>query len=157
MRKLSALTALLASAAAVAPGAAQSGDFTPYKGPHACKLLTPALASSVIGKGPRLTINKTPSKFVTHCQYSTKPAFVDVKAGTWHWINPFAGSDQQRVKGLGDEAWISPQGLYVRKGDNGISVNVAIVGTYAGVAADKVQAKEYALEKALAPKLLAGL
>ena len=157
MRKLSALIALFASAAAVTAGAAQSDQFTPYKGPHACTLLTAALAKSVVGKGAHLTRKATPSKYKTQCQYTSSTGFVTVEAGTWAWIKPFPESQEKRVQGIGDEAWIRPIGLLVRKGDNGISVDVAIIGTYSGAAADKVRAKQDQLEKSLAPKLLAQL
>lgn len=150
------LVALCASAV-VAGTAAHAGPFgNPYSGPHACKLLTAPLAQSVVGKDARLTRSTTPSKFVTNCQYTSGTGFVDVKAGSWGWLKPFPGQGT-RVSGIGDEAWISPLGLVVRKGDRAINVLVAITGRFSGSAAKEVQARQYALEKSLAPKLLASL
>jgi hypothetical protein len=151
-----ALAALCASVV-VAGTAAQAGPFgNPYSGPHACALLTAPLAQSVAGKDARQTRSTTPSKFETLCQFTSRTGFVTLKAGTWGWLKPHPGQGT-RVAGLGDEAWISPMGLVVRKGDRAINLLVAITGSYTGPAADTVQARQYALEKGLAPKLLSAL
>ncbi len=151
-----ALVALCVSAV-VADTAAHAGPFgNPYSGPHACELLTAPLAQSVIGKDARLKRSATPSKFETNCQYTSRTGFVIVKTGSWGWLKPFPGQGT-RVSSIGDEAWISPLGLVVRKGDRAINVLVAIAGTFSGSAADKVQARQDDLEKSLAPKLLGPL
>lgn len=135
---------------------AQAGPFgTPYSGPHACALLTTALAQSVIGKDARRTRSAAPNKWETDCQYTSSTGFVTVKAGSWGWLKPMGKT--AAVSGLGDEAWIGPMGLVVRKGERAISVLVAITGTYAGQAAAQIETRQHNLEKGLAPKLLASL
>lgn len=154
-----AIVALLGVCAATATiGAAwAAGPFgDPYKGPQACHLLTAALAKSVIGKDAHLTRSTKPNAFETTCQYNSSTAFVTVEAGNWAWLKPFPG-EGTKVARLGDEAWISSLELVVRKGDRAIKVDVAIVGTFNGSAAASVTAREQALEKQLAAKLLKSL
>ena len=165
MRKaLSVLILLSAAVLAIESGCsgggpAASGGAGPsgaaYSGPHACALLTAALAQSVIGNDARQSQNTKPSQFVTRCQYRSKLGNVSVEAGMWKWLKPLASSTP--VPALGDEASINPMGLSVRKGDSGIRVVVAITGTFSGAAADQDTARQSQLEKRLAPKLLSKL
>ena len=126
-----------------------------YSGPHACTVLTAALAQSAIGSDAKLAQSIKPSQFVTQCQYRGKLGAVTVRTGTWGWLKTM--STGTPVPRMGDEASINPMGLFIRKGDRALAVQVSITGDFYGAAADRDTARQYQLEKQLAPKLLSKL
>jgi hypothetical protein len=158
MRKaISGFIVLSAAVLAIESGCSGAGSpfGADYSGPHACALLTPALAQSAIGSDAKLAQSIKPSQFVTQCQYRGKVAAVTVRTGTWGWLKAMAAGTP--LPRMGDEASINPMGLFVRKGDRGLTVLVSIYGEFSGAAADTVEARQYQLEKQLAPKLLSKL
>lgn len=128
-----------------------------YKGPHACQLLTAALAKSVLGSGVQRTRSAKPSSVDTQCQYRNAVGNVTVEAGNWAWIGKTPSSQAKPVSGIGDEASVSPLGLVARKGDRGIKVLVAITGEFSGAAATRIESRQAKLQQKLAKQLVAGL
>lgn len=125
-----------------------------YTGPAACALLTAPLAQSVIGAQAKQTSSEKLSDYVTTCQYRNGLDTVSVEAGSWGWYSHTAKGPA--VAGLGDEAYMSPSGLLVRKGGNAILVNLTIAGDFREPVA-KSAAREDKLKKQLAAKLIAGI
>lgn len=148
------------SSAQVDPGSASGGtpvaNSAPAGRPDACKLLTAQLAESVIGKPAKQSMHAQPNPQETHCQYKNTKAFVDVIVGPWTYVKSI-DPNAKSVSGIGDEAQDAAAGLAVRKGDDGMTVLVAIVGNYNGAAATSVEAKQLNLEEKLAKALLPGL
>src|SRR5947209_8183484 len=125
-----------------------------YSGPEACALLTAPLARSVIGAQAKQTSSEKLSDYVTKCEYRNGLNTVSVEAGSWGWYSHTAKGPA--VTGLGDEAYMSPSGLLVRKGGSAILVDLTITGDFRTPVA-KTQAREDMLKKQLAAKLVAGL
>jgi hypothetical protein len=143
-------------------GSGNSGGTTPTTSaapaarPDACKLLTAQLAASVIGKPAKQSMHAQPNPQETHCQYKNTKAFVDVIVGPWTYVKSI-DPNAKSVSGIGDDAEAAASGLGVRKGTDGMTVLVAIVGNYSGVNATNIEAKQLQLEEKLAKKLLPGL
>jgi hypothetical protein len=97
-----------------------------------------------------------PNPQETHCQYKNSKAFVDVIVGPWTYVKSI-DPNAKNVSGIGDEAQSAAAGLAVRKGDDGMTVLVAIVGNFSGVNATNVEKKQVQLEEKLAKSLLPGL
>ena len=125
-----------------------------YTGPTACALLTAPLASSVIGNPAKQTSSEKLSDYVTKCEYANGLNTVSVEAGSWGWYSHTAKGPA--VAGLGDEAYMSPSGLLVRKAGNAILVNLTVSGDFREPVA-KSAAREDKLKKQLAAKLIANL
>ncbi|HET9393867.1 MAG TPA: hypothetical protein VFO29_10170 [Candidatus Rubrimentiphilum sp.] len=125
-----------------------------YTGPTACALLTAPLAQSVIGAQAKQTSSEKLSDYVTTCEYRNGLNTVSVEAGSWGWYSHTAKGPA--VAGIGDEAYMSPSGLLVRKGGNGILVNLTVTGDFREPVA-KSAAREDKLKKELASKLVANI
>jgi hypothetical protein len=136
-------------------GTTPTSSAAPAARPDACKLLTAQLAASVIGKAKQ-SMHAQPNPQETHCQYKNTKAFVDVIVGPWTYVKTI-DPNAKSVSGIGDEAEASAAGLDVRKGDDGMTVQVAVFGTFHGVDATNIEAKQLQLEEKLAKKLLPGL
>ncbi len=77
--------------------------------------------------------------------------------GDWRMLHT-ANPTETKVAGLGNEAYTSPSGVYVRKGAIGMSVNVIVEsGSFWGVAADDALAQMANAEKKVAIALLPRL
>jgi hypothetical protein len=128
---------------------------------HACDLLTPAIAKTLIGATAHQTIRAQPNPHMTHCHYASGTGSVDVLVSDrWDFVN--MGQEhvpgEKALAGLGDEAHINSVTLRVRKGSRGIEITATgAAGTYMGAAADAEAAHGQALEiktaKALLPRL----
>lgn len=125
-----------------------------YSGPQACTLLTAPLAQSVIGAQAKQTSSEKLSDYVTKCEYRNGLNTVSVEAGSWGWYSHT--SKGPVVAGLGDEAYMTSSGLLVRKGANGILVDLTVTGDFREPVA-KSAAREDKLKKQLAAKLVAGM
>ena len=128
---------------------------------HACDLLTPAIAKSLIGAAAHQTMRAQPNPHMTHCHYLGAGASVDViVSDRWDFIN----SGQEHVPGdkplagLGDEAHVNSVTLRVRKGSHSMEITATGPGgTYIGAAADAQTARGQALEIKTAKTLLPRL
>jgi hypothetical protein len=149
--KRSMAIVLGAAAIAVLTGCPFGGN---YSGPVACTLLTAALARSVIGNQAKQTISEKLSEFDTKCEYRNGLNVVSVEAGGWGWFKHTVAGPA--VPGLGDEAYMTPPGLLVRKGDRAVLVDVSVADRL-GTPVAQTQAREDKLKKQLAAKLVAGL
>ncbi len=143
------------------PSAAARGDgetATPTAAtPNACDVLDAATARKYLGDGAVLRRKAQPNPRMTQCQYGSDKGVITVMVGPWSMIH-MATSGDKPVAGLGDEAYVGPTGLYVRKGDRAIDLNVMVVaGEFWGKAADDVEAQTIAAEEKVAPDLLARL
>jgi hypothetical protein len=123
----------------------------------ACQVLTSDLVTPVIGDDAKQTRDAQPNPHETQCQFTSSSAAINVMVGDWSVIKPI-DSQEQTVSGIGDEAYISPLGLAVRKGSRGFALDASLAfGDFNGTAADSLQAKQDQVEKGLAPKLLAKI
>jgi hypothetical protein len=125
--------------------------------PNACDVLTDAVARKYLGDGAQLKRKAQTNAQMSQCQYGSDKGVITVMVGPWfmlHTTNP----TEKPAAGLGDEAYSSPGGLYVRKGDHGVSIDVIVSsGEYWGVAAEGAEARMEAAEAKVAPDLLARL
>lgn len=157
------MAALAATACAPKPTAAgagrSDGDTTrPLAAtPNACDVLDAATARKYLGDGAQLRRKAQPNPRMTQCQYGSDKGVITVMVGPWSMVH-MATSQDKPVTGLGDEAYASPGGLYVRKGERAIDINVMVAsGEFWGKAADDVEAQTIAAEEKVAPGLLARL
>ena len=150
---VAALTAAIALAGCFDFGKPSGNPLgAPYTGPHACTLLTPAIAQSVIGKDAHRTQKMSPSSVVTQCQYNGKAGMITVEAGTWKWLKPTTSTTP--VPGVGDQASADAFALIVRKGSRAISIDVSLLGPAAlGDTSGQRVTREKDLAKKLLPKL----
>jgi hypothetical protein len=119
--------------------------------------LTSDLVTPVIGDDAKQTRDAQPNPHETQCQFTSSSGAINVMVGDWSVIKPI-DSQEQTVSGIGDEAYISPLGLAVRKGSRGFALDASLAfGDFNGSAADSLQAKQDQAEKDLAPKLLAKI
>ena len=145
-----------AGTAPTAPNQA-SGNNPPTAVLTACQVLTSDLVTPVIGDDAKQARDAQPNPHETQCQFTSSTGAINVMVGDWSVIKPI-DSQEQRVSGIGDEAYISPLGLAVRKGSRGFDLDVSLAfGDFNGSAADSLQAKQDQAEKDLAPKLLARI
>ena len=102
--------------------------------------------------------NAQPNPRMTQCQWgSAKGGVITVMSGPWDMVYMGSGKDEA-VAGLGDEAHISASGLYVKKGDHGINVDIITEsGAFWGKEADDLEARQKAAEKKVAPDLIANM
>jgi hypothetical protein len=128
---------------------------------HACDLLTPAIARSLIGAAAHQTMRAQPNPHMTHCHYLGSGASVDViVSDRWDFVN--VGQEhvpgEKPLAGLGDEAHVNSVTLRVRKGSHGMEITATGPGgTYTGAAADAETARGQALEIKTAKTLLPRL
>jgi hypothetical protein len=147
-----------AASSAGSGATASSGGGTP----NACTVLSPALAKSTLSASVHRTIKAQPNPHETHCQYQSHTGAVDVMVGDWTFINlGGAGSPADPAKpvsGIGDQAYITSTDLVVRKGNEGIELDVTpMAGSFSGDAATQQQRIQDAMEKKLALKLVGRL
>jgi hypothetical protein len=129
---------------------------------HACDLLTPAIARSLIGAAAHQTMRAQPNPHMTHCHYLGGTGSVDVMVSDrWDFIDNVAQQHMigdKAVAGLGDEARINSVTLRVRKGSHGMEITATgPPGEYVGAAADTQTARGQALEIKTAKTLLPRL
>jgi hypothetical protein len=123
----------------------------------ACDILTEDVAKKYLGSGATLRRKAQPNPRMTQCQWASENGAISVMTGPWGMV--YTGTSQdQSVTGLGDEAHIGPTGLFVRKGDRGLDINVIVQGgEFWGSAADDITARTAKAEKKVAPDLVAKL
>jgi hypothetical protein len=115
--------------------------------PRACDLLTPDTVKPVLGADAALA-----QDMPRLCAYRSSTGFASAAVGNWPTINP-AGSGQQPVPGLGDEAFFYASDLYVRKGLLGLRISLSR-GLFGGPDGDTKQNEaEQAIAQQLLPKL----
>jgi hypothetical protein len=119
--------------------------------PTACQVLTGDVVTPVIGEDAKQTRDAQPNPNETQCQFTSSTAAINLMVGDWSVIKPI-DSQEQTVSGIGDEAYISPLGLAVRKGSHRFALDASLAfGDFNGSAADSLQAKQDQAEKDLAP------
>jgi hypothetical protein len=125
--------------------------------PNACDVLTDAVAKKLLGDSAHLTRRAQPNPHMSQCQYSSTNGQITIMVGDWKMIHDSNPQDKA-VAGLGDEAYDTPGGLDVRKGDIGLNVGVIVEsGEFWGSAADDALAQMSAAEKKVAAELLSHL
>lgn len=125
--------------------------------PNACDVLSEAIAKKYLGPDAVLKRKAQPNPKMTQCQYGSDKGIITVMVGPWSMVYD-ASPDDKTVTGLGDEAHDSFSGLYVRKGDRGVEIDVMVAsGEFWGKAADDVEAQTTAAEHKVAPDIIAGL
>jgi hypothetical protein len=125
--------------------------------PNACDVLSEAVAKKYLGPAAALTRKAQPNAHMTQCQWTDDNGQITVMVGPWDMVHT-GTPDDKPVAGLGDEAYIGPGGLFVRKGGGGISVMVIVAsGEFWGAAADKMEDQMADTEKKVAPDLVANL
>jgi hypothetical protein len=126
-------------------------------GPNACDVLNDAAAKQLLGDSAHLTRKAQPNPHMTQCQYTSPNGQITIMVGDWkmlHDDNP----QNKVIAGLGDEAYDTPSGVDVRKGDIGMNVDVMVAsGEFWGKAADDMLAQTDAAEKKVAAALLPNL
>ena len=125
--------------------------------PNACDVLDAAVARKYLGDGAQLRRKAQPNPRMTQCQWGSDKGVITVMVGPWSMVH-MATSGDKPVTGIGDEAYDGVGGLYVRKGDKGIDIDVMVAsGEFWGKAADDVEAQTIAAEAKVAPDLVAKL
>jgi hypothetical protein len=127
-------------------------------GKRACDILTETVAKKYLGPDAALRRDAQPNPRMTQCQWgSAKGGVITVISGPWDMVYDASPKDEA-VAGLGDEAHMGASGLYVRKGDHGINIDVMTEsGEFWGKEADDLEARTKAAEKKVAPDLIANL
>jgi hypothetical protein len=124
--------------------------------PGACSVLTEAIAKKYLGAAAVLKRDAHPNPRVSVCQYAGDHGAITVESGPWDMVDTKTG-DAKPVAGLGDEAHSGPIGLFVRKGDHGLSIIVITAsGEFWGAAADDMQARNQAAARKVAVDLAAN-
>jgi len=125
--------------------------------PNACDVLNEAIAKKYLGDGAQLRRKAQPNPKMTQCQYGSDRGAITVMVGPWDMVHMATPIDKPQA-GIGDEAYNGAGGLYVRKGDLGIEIDVMVAsGEFWGKAADDLEAQTLAAEIKVAPDLLARL
>jgi hypothetical protein len=125
--------------------------------PNACDVLTDATAKQLLGDSAKLSRKAQPNPHMSQCQYSSPNGQISIMVGDWKMVHTSNPQDKA-VAGLGDEAYDSPGGLDVRKGDIGMNIVVIVQsGEFWGKAADDALAQMSAAEKKVAVALLPNL
>lgn len=124
--------------------------------PNACAVLTEAIARKYLGAAAKLNRKVQPNPKISQCQWGDDHGAITVEAGPWDMVYTKTGED--KPAGFGDESYDAPSGLYVRKGDVGVSINVIVAGgEFWGKAADDAESQTVAAEHKVAPDLIARL
>jgi hypothetical protein len=125
--------------------------------PKACDVLTEAIAKKYLGPAAALRRDVQTNSRASQCQYGDENGLITVEVGQWEAVNVPMTTDKS-VPGLGDESHVGPGGVYVRKGDVGLNVDVMVgSGEFWGSAADDMEAQTEAAAKKVAPDLVAKL
>jgi hypothetical protein len=140
---------------AATPTAAAGPHFV--SGPNACDVLTDAAAKQLLGDSAKLVRKVQTNPYMSQCQYSSSNGVITVMVGDWKMIHTSSPQDKA-IAGLGDEAYDTPGGVDVRKGEVGLSTNVIVSsGEFWGNAADDALAQMDAAERKVAAALLPNL
>jgi hypothetical protein len=121
--------------------------------PNACQVLTLDLVTPVIGDDASQSISAQPNPRETHCQYKGSNGWIDAMVGEWSVIHLVSEPGEQSVSGIGDQAYISSEGLSVRKGSHGFQVNVVLTSGDSSTQDDRQQQAEKDLAAKMLPKL----
>lgn len=126
-------------------------------GPNACDVLDDAAAKQLLGDTAKLARKAQPNPYMTQCQYTSGNGAITLMVGDWKMIHT-ANPQDKTIPGLGDEAYDAPDGVKVRKGDVGMTVNVIVAsGEFWGKAADDMLSRQDAAERKVAVALLPKL
>jgi hypothetical protein len=124
--------------------------------PNACAVLTEEIARKYLGAAAQLKRKAQPNARMSQCQWGDDHGAITVEVGAWDTVYTKTGED--KPAGFGDESYDTPSGLYVRKGQVGIGINVIVAsGEFWGKAGDDVEAATIAAEHKVAPDLMAKL
>jgi hypothetical protein len=146
---VAAVLSLAAPASAAGPQWAVS--------PNACVVMNDATAKALLGPSAHLLRKAQLNPQMSQCQYGSDNGIVTLVVGDWRMIHT-ANPTEKKVPGLGDEAFTSAAGVYVRKGMVGMSVNVIVQnGSFWGTAADNALAEMAAAAHKAAAALLPRL
>ena len=150
--------ALVVIAGAVVSATAACGSMpSPFGGgtdaPNACQVLTLDLVTPVIGDDAAQSIAAQPNPRETHCQYKGSNGWIDAMVGEWSVIHLASDPDEQSVSGIGDQAYISSEGLKVRKGAHGMEINVVLTSGDSDTQENRQQQAEKDLAAKMLPKL----
>jgi len=125
--------------------------------PKACDVLTEATAKKYLGADAQLRRNAQPNAHETQCQWGSGKGIITVMVGPWDMVHMQAMNNTP-APGFGDEAYIGPGGLDVRKGERGVNIMVMTeAGEFCSKAADTEEAKTAAAEEKVAPDIVAKL
>jgi hypothetical protein len=125
--------------------------------PNACVVLDKATATQFLGAGTTLKRQAQPNPHMSQCQYAGPKGMITVMVGPWSMVHT-AAANAKAVTGLGDEAYSSPSGLDVRKGQKGVNIDVETeFGEFSGKAADSLEARNLAAQTRVAPAIIARL
>ena len=125
--------------------------------PNACVVLDQATATQFLGAGTKLKRQAQPNAHMSQCQYAGPRGMITVMVGPWSMVHT-ASPNAKAVSGLGDEAYTSPGGLDVRKGQKGVTIDVETeFGEFSGKAADSLEARNLAAQTKVAPAIVARL
>ena len=125
--------------------------------PNACGVLTKSIANKYLGASAALKQDTHPNPKMSLCQYTSDHGAITVMSGPWSMVYTKAASGDSPVPGLGDEAHLSRMGLFVRKGDHGLDIDVMTgSGEFWGKAADDELARTAAAEQKVAADLVAN-
>jgi hypothetical protein len=152
-------TASGGSTAAASGGAeppAATAEVATVAAPNACDVLTETIAKKYLGAEAQLKRKAQPNPKTSQCQWGDRNGLITVEVGPWDMVYAKTGEDQPA--GFGDEAYDAPSGLYVRKGQVGVGIDVMVAsGEFWGKAANDVQSQTVAAEHKVAPDLIAKL
>jgi hypothetical protein len=147
----SSSTSAGANGAGAPPAAAQAAM------PNACDVLSESIAKKYLGDGAQLRRKAQPNPHMSQCQWGSDKGVITVMVGPWSMVHTPTPVDKPQA-GIGEEAYNGAGGLYVRKGDRGINIDVMVeAGEFWGKAADDEEAKTLAAETKVAPDLVARL
>jgi hypothetical protein len=126
-------------------------------GPNACDVLTDAAAKQLLGDTAKLSRKVQTNPHMSQCQYTSANGEITVMVGDWKMIHD-DNPQNKTITGLGDEAYDTPGGVDVRKGEVGMTVNVIVSsGEFWGKAADDAISQMDAAERKVAAALLPNL
>jgi hypothetical protein len=129
--------------------------------PHACDVLSDAIAKKAIGASAHVTRKAQPNRHETQCLYVSGGGSINLMVGDWptiHRSSSFFGGEEA-VPGIGEEAYLSKMHrLVVRKGERGFELGViGPSGEYWGQAADDQITRGVEAQKKLAQELVSRL
>jgi hypothetical protein len=116
-------------------------------------VLTLDLVRPVIGDDASQSISAQPNPHETHCQYKGSNGWIDAMVGDWSVIHLVSEPNEQAVAGIGDAAYISSDGLKVRKGKHGMEISVVLMSGDSSTQDDRQAQAEKDLAAKMLPKL----
>jgi hypothetical protein len=122
--------------------------------PNACAVLDEDVARRHLGDDAKLTRHAQLTPQMSRCQWTGGKGVANVIVGDWSALHTKNASDVP-VPGLGDEAYETPTGLVVRKGEHALSVTVVMnPAMLTGAAAKNEQRNEKTSAREIAPDLI---